>query len=144
MIEEYDRVNGMDGQIEARERASKRGEYPHSESPPCSNMEEEQLWNAGESCSDQAYLEVVGEENSAVGPPPPPDKEARGAEVVGEENSAAGPPPPPPDKEASAIVGQQGGEGLEGCGRRELCCGAIAGKKNPWLSNLPHTGRRAL
>jgi len=61
MIEEYDRVNGMDGQIEARERASKRGEYPHSKSPPCSRTEEEQLWNAGESCSDQAYLTPSGD-----------------------------------------------------------------------------------
>ena len=51
----------MDGQIEAKERASKRGEYPHSKSPPCSRTEEEQLWNAGESCSDQAYLTPSGD-----------------------------------------------------------------------------------
>jgi hypothetical protein len=61
MIEEYDRVNGMDGQIEARERASKRWEYPHSKSPPCSDTEEEQLWDAGESCIDQAYLTPSGD-----------------------------------------------------------------------------------
>jgi hypothetical protein len=52
-------------------------------------------------------------------------EEARAAE-----EEAVG-PAPPLDKEASAIGGQQGDEGLGGCGRRELCCGAGAGKKIP-------------
>ena len=84
--------------------------------------------------------EVVGENSSAAGPALSPDKGARGAEAVGENSSAAG-PAPPLDKEASAIAGQQGGEGLGGCGRRELCCGAGAREKNPWLSKPPHTGQ---
>ena len=68
-------------------------------------------------------------------------EEAEAARAAEEE--AVG-PAPPLDKEASAIAGQQGGEGLGGCGRRELCCGAGARKKNSWPSNLPHAVLRAL
>ena len=62
------------------------------------------------------------------------------------EEEAAG-SAPPLDKEASAIAGHkyEGGEGLGGCGQRELCCGAAgAGKKKSWPSNLPHAVLRAL
>jgi len=62
------------------------------------------------------------------------------------EEEAAG-TAPPLDKEASAIAGQkhEGGEGLGGCGRRELCYTAAgAGKKKPWPSKLRHAVLRAL
>ena len=68
------------------------------------------------------------------------------AKLANGQNSTTG-PAPPLDKEASAIAGQkhEGGEGLGGCGRRELCCRAAgAGKKKSWPSNLRLAVLRAL
>ena len=71
-------------------------------------------------------------------------EEVEAARAVEEEAAGSA---PPLDKEASAIAGQkhEGGEGLGGCERRELCYGAAgAGKKKSWPSNLTHAVLRAL